>query len=363
MSASEPTASAYAPGRVELLGNHTDYNGGVVLAGAIDRGLTVRGERRDDGLISIRSSLMGQVAVPLSRLQPQTGAARWANYILGVASELMARGVSVPAFSADVRGDLPAGNGLSSSAAFEVATAFFVLKLCGARLAPLEIAKLCQRAEQTFAGVQSGLLDQITSIFGKADHAVFFDARTEEVRTIPFPANLALVVAQSGAPRELASGKYNERRQETHAAAKALGLPALRGISTAELMSRNALPPVLQRRALHVAGENERVWRALELLGRGDGAGFGRLMNESHESSRANFENSTSELDRLVEAARKLPGVLGSRLTGGGFGGATITLCERAHAEQIAAALRAQVAAPGGDGPPVFVCRLSDGAR
>jgi galactokinase len=301
--------------------------------------------------------------VALSELRPQTGEARWANYALGVASELITLGVSVPAFSAEVEGDLPVGNGLSSSAACEVATAFFLLKLCGARIAPMEIAKLCQRAEQVFAGVRSGLLDQVTSIFGRANHAVFFDVRTEEVRAIPFPENLALIVAQTGKPRELASGRYNERREETRAAADALGLTALRDISSAQLSLRDGRSDVLRRRAAHVVGENERVWRALELLENGDGAGFGKLMNQSHESSRLNFENSTEELDQLVEAAQKLPGVLGSRLTGGGFGGATITLCERDRAEQIAAALSVAYARQTSLHPPIFVCHLSDGAR
>jgi galactokinase len=359
----DPNASAYAPGRVELLGNHTDYNEGVVLGGAIDRGLTVSGRVGDDGIVSILSSSMGQVRVPIQPLRRQTGDARWANYALGVVSEFVAAGISVPGFSAEVGGDLPAGNGLSSSAAFEVATAFFLQKICSARFEPLEIAKMCQRAEERFAGVRSGLLDQVTSIFGRTDHAVFFDARTEEVRTVPFPPNLALVVAQTGAPRELAGGKYNERRDETRAASRTLGVPALRDVSSVQLRARGDLDPLLRRRAAHVVGENERVWRGLELLERGDGAGFGQFMNESHESSRVNFENSTFELDQLVEAAQKLPGVLGSRLTGGGFGGATITLCDRARANETGAALSAAYAQRTGMNATIFVCRLSDGAH
>ncbi|MDP9099010.1 MAG: galactokinase [Verrucomicrobiota bacterium] len=362
MTAPNQTVRASAPGRVELLGNHTDYNEGVVLAAAIDRGLAVSGHAREDGMISLRSSSMGQVAVPLRGLQPQIGAAHWANYVLGVVSEFVARGISVPGFSVEVDGDLPPGNGLSSSAALEVATAFFLQKLCPARFAAMEIAKMCQRAEEMFTGVRSGLLDQVTSIFGKANHAVFFDARSEEVRAVPFPADFALVVAQTGAPRALAAGKYNERRAETRAAAQALGVSALRAISSAEIAARPGLPELSRRRALHVVTENERVWLALELLDRGDGPGFGLLMNQSHESSRVNFENSTAELDQLVEAARQLPGVLGSRLTGGGFGGATISLCERSRANEIAASLTVASARQTGITAPAFVCQLSDGA-
>jgi galactokinase len=363
MTASDQKVSAYAPGRVELLGNHTDYNEGVVLGGAIDRGLSVSGQGRADDMVFLASNSMGQVEISLSQLQPQTGDARWANYALGVASEFIAHGISVPGFSAEVSGDLPAGNGLSSSAAFEVATAYFLQKLCATRMAPMDIAKMCQRAEQRFTGVESGLLDQIVSIFGKADHAVFFDARTEEVRAVPFPPDLAIIVAQTGSPRDLAAGKYNERRDETRAAARALGVQALRDISSAHLAARSDLPSLLQRRAAHIVGENERVWRAVEFLERGDGAAFGDLMNQSHESSRANFENSTAELDELVEAARQLPGVLGARLTGGGFGGATITLCDRASANEIACSLSAAYAKRTGGTAPVFVCRLSNGAR
>jgi galactokinase len=356
-------ARAYAPGRVELLGNHTDYNEGVVLAAAIDRGLTVSGNAREDGVISIMSTTMGLVEIARAELQPRTGEQRWANYVLGVANELSARGIPVSGFSAEVDGDLPSGNGLSSSAALAVATAFFLLKLYERELPRLDIAKICRMAEHRFAGVQSGLLDQVTSIFGKADYAVFFDARTEEVRTIPFPTNLSLLIAETGAQRELVTGKYNDRRDETRAAAQTLNVRALRDISLAQLTERSDLAPLLRRRATHVVAENDRVWRAAELLERGDGFGFGKLMNESHESSRTNFENSSPALDLLVDLARGFPDVLGSRLTGGGFGGATVTLCERAQTKNIAQKLGAAYAEKTGINPRIFVCQVSSGAR
>ena len=352
---------AYAPGRVELLGNHTDYNEGVVLAAAIDRGLRISGERRSDELIALGSSSLGHFEIASAELRPQKEP-RWVNYALGVARELIDAGIPIGGFSARVEGDLPPGCGLSSSAAFEVATAFFLLKLFDCKLPPLDIAKLCQRAEHRFVGVQSGLLDQVTSIFGRADQAVFFDARTEEIRTIAFPRGLALVITQSGSKRELAQGAYNQRREETRAAAAALGLRALRDISPNELAARD-LPPLLRRRAAHIVEENDRVWRAVDLLARSDGAAFGALMNESHNSSRKNFENSTPELDSLVETARTLPGVLGARLTGGGFGGATVTLCESAVAEHVANELAAASAERSGHDSRGFVCAIADGAR
>jgi galactokinase len=188
---------AYAPGRVELLGNHTDYNGGIVLGAAIDRGLTVTGRCREDELIRISSARMGSMQIRRAELCPQTEHP-WANYVLGVVSELDSLGLPIPNFSVRVNGDLPAECGLASSAALEVATALFLLKLSRAELPQLQIAKLCQRVEHQFVGVQSGLLDQVCSIFGREEHAVFFDAGNEEVRTIPFPRGFALNQVATG---------------------------------------------------------------------------------------------------------------------------------------------------------------------
>ena len=352
---------AHAPGRVELLGNHTDYNEGVVLGAAIDRGINVAGSRRDDGMIQIRSRDFGRVEIPLSELQPRSED-RWVNYALGVVRELIDLGVPVTGFHAEVTGDIPIGAGLSSSAAFELAIALFLLKLFPRKLTQLEIAKACQRAEHRYVGVQSGLLDQVIALFGQANHAIFFDCRSEEILAVPFPSDLALIVAESGKERALASGEYNLRREETLAAARTLGVPALRDVTSADLARRSDLPDLVRRRAAHVAGENERVWRAVKLLEAGNGIGFGRLMTESHESSRQNFENSTPELDLLVSIAQKLPGVLGARLTGAGFGGATVTLCERDLAQEIVMKLSKRYAVESGITPRVFVCGVADGA-
>src|SRR5438270_4301275 len=235
-------ASAYAPGRVELLGNHTDYNEGVVLGAAIDRGVRVTGERWAKDRITLSSAMMGDVEIGSTQLVAQSEQ-EWANYVLGVVHEMKIAGVSIDGFSARIESDVPAGAGLSSSAALEIATAFFLLKLARREMAPMEIAKVCQRAEHSFVGVQSGLLDQVCSIFGQEDRVVYFDARTEEVRTFPFPGDLALIVTESGSERELKSGFYNQRRAETRAAADALGIPALRDASFAIL---STLPPLLK---------------------------------------------------------------------------------------------------------------------
>jgi galactokinase len=355
-----PSASAYAPGRVELLGNHTDYNQGVVLAAAIDRGLTVRGSAREDDIIALKSN--GHFEIRLADLRPQTQQ-RWANYPLGVVQQFLTAGHDIRGFDAEISGDVPAGAGLSSSAALEVATAGFLMKLHGIRLEPLEVAKLCQRAENEFVGVKSGLLDQVTSVFGRANHLVYLDCQSEEIGTIPFPAGFALVIADSGVKHNLLQSKYNTRREECAAAATALGAGSLREVTPDGLVAaRETLDPVLYRRAAHVVGENDRVWRAVDALRAGSVATIGELMNASHESSRMNFENSTPELDLLTSIARSLPGVLGSRLTGGGFGGGTVTLVEAAQGDEVVAALRDTYKRENGHMPAAFVCRIADGA-
>ncbi|MFL6520184.1 MAG: galactokinase [Chthoniobacterales bacterium] len=349
--------SGYAPGRVELLGNHTDYNQGVVLAAAIDRGLTVTGVPRGDDVIQLSSPLIAaEITTSVSDLRSRTDNP-WANYALGVVAQFRGAGYPIGGFTAEVSGDVPAGAGLSSSAAFEVATAGFLMALHDLRIDPLEVAKLCRRAENEFVGVQSGLLDQVTSVFGRANHVVFLDCRSEEIRTIPFPTGLALVIAQSRGKHDLLQSLYNQRREECTAAGRALGVSSLRDVSPAQLeCAAPNLEPLLHRRAAHIVGENDRVLRAVEILKSGDDPrSFGHLMNASHESSRTNFENSTADLDRLVEIARSLPGVFGSRLTGGGFGGATVTLVESARADDVVERLRPHAAA-------VFVCQAADGA-
>ena len=348
--------SAYAPGRVELLGNHTDYHEGLVLGAAINLGLTIRGDLRSDGRIILSSPGRGVVEVSTPDFEPlQSPEQRWANYALGVAAGLHRRGVNIGGFSAEIVSDLPEGHGLSSSAAFAVATAFFLLKLFHGSLPLIDIAKISQEAEHEFVGVRSGLLDQVMSIFGKAGHTIFFDVRAEEIRAVPFPAAVALVIGESGVKRQLADGRYNSRREETFAAARALGVRTLRD-ATVEQLSTSDLDDVIRRRALHVVCENERVGRAVEFLERGRVQSVGALMYESHESSRTNFENSTPELDTLVDLARKIPGVFGSRLTGAGFGGATVTLCDADCADEAGRRLRERAAR-------VFITRPADGAR
>ena len=357
-------ASAYAPGRVELLGNHTDYNRGVVLGAAIDRGLTVAGiSRRDDFVVLTSISTGSRVRVTLRDLQSQDSEARWANYPLGVVQQFLKTGFEIRGFDAEISGDLEPGAGLASSAALEVATAGLLMKLHELRIDPMEVAKLCQRAENEFVGVRSGLLDQVVSVFGRADGVVYLDCQTEEVRTIPFPAGFALVIAESGVKHDLLASLYNERREECAAAAAALGLESLREVTPDHLTyAGTSLEPTLFRRAAHIVGENDRVWCAVAALEKADAAAVGHLMNASHESSRVNFENSTPELDRLVAIAKALPGVVGSRLTGGGFGGSTVTLVESGRAAEVAELIAGNYRELTGIDVSTFICRIADGA-
>ena len=359
-----PSLSARAPGRVELLGNHTDYNEGVVLSVAINYAVSVHGERRADGFAEVRSELSPDpVRQPVEDLQRQEGAAAWANYPLGVLASLQAEGFTLGGFHMNIASDLPAGAGLSSSAALEVSTARLLMKLFSLEIEPLPLAKICRRAENDFVGVKCGLLDQVSSIFGRRGSAVYLDCRSEQVDNIPLPDDTALLVFHCGVEHRLVGGEYNERREQCFAAAEALGVRALRDVSSAQLeAARGELDPLVYRRALHIVGEDERVFAGIECLRRKDGRAFGELMFTSHESSRVNFENSTSELDVLVELAREEKGVLGSRLTGGGFGGATISLVERERAEEIARHLEEKYTARTGNHGRAYPCESSDGA-
>ncbi|MDD5200827.1 MAG: galactokinase [Terrimicrobiaceae bacterium] len=352
--------SAFAPGRIELLGNHTDYNEGVVLSAAIDLGVTVAGERLADGRISLASA--GFEPAEIAPGQPLLRTGTWMDYPLGVVAMLRADGAGVGGFRAEFSSTLPVGSGLSSSAAMEVATAVFLRDLFGLQLPALEIAKLGRRAENDFVGVGCGLLDQVSSVFGRRQHAIFLDCRTETVERIPFPAGVDLLVVQSGVAHALTGGEYDERRAQCFEAARRLGVPALRDVTSAGLSSAPDLPDVVRRRAAHIVGENERVLEAVGFLRAGNIAAFGRLMAASHESSRVNFENSTPELDLLVEIALRQPGVHGARLTGGGFGGAIVAAVDSQVVDGVGNEIVLEYEKRTGIETRITHCRIGDGA-
>lgn len=352
------SVTTYAPGRAELLGNHTDYNEGYVLAIAVDRGTTLKGQTRGDRHVHIHSHQFGKTEiVELDQLASER-VTPWARYPFGVIDQFLRNDLPVEGFEAEISSNLPIGAGLSSSASLENATVLFLVKLFGVKLDPMQMARISQKAEHDFVGVRCGLLDQIASLMSKAGQATFIDCRTTEVGHVPLDARVSVILANSNVKHALVGGEYNERRSDCEAAAHALGVSFLRDTTTEVLRSRKSeLAERIYRRALHVTGENERVLEGSAALRKGNIARFGELMFASHESSIVNFENSCPELDRLVDTARKTPGVYGARLSGGGFGGATINLVEAGREEEVVRALTAAL-------PEVtcLVTTASDGA-
>jgi len=323
---------ASAPGRAEWLGNHTDYNDGLVLGIGLEVGATVTARPADGQQVVLRALDFDETrAFELDALSP-VEAGSWANYVIGVAAGFISRGAKTHGLELEIRSTVPMGAGLSSSAALECATARALQQAWGTNFDDMELARIGQAAEHKFAGVRCGLLDQVTSLFATRDHAVFFDCRSLEVERVPVPPEARFVIVQSGVKHALSDGAYNERRAECEEAAQVLGVGKLREatpavIDEAERSGRMQGVPLL--RARHVVGENARVATAVEALRSGSLAKVGQLMNESHESSRTLFENSCEELDFLAAEARSIPGCFGARLTGGGFGGAVLALVKR----------------------------------
>jgi galactokinase len=353
------SASSFAPGRVELLGNHTDYNGGVVLSAAIDLGISARGQARSDEKIRLTSEgLSGVVNADLETLAPDDS---WADYPLGVAKVLHDSGFPVAGFEANFSSTLPLGAGLSSSAAIEVSMAVLLTRLFNFQVPAIDLARLCRKAENEYVGVSCGLLDQVSSVFGKKDHAIFLDCRAETVETFPFPPGVGLLIVHSGVKHALSGGEYNERRNQCFEAAEILGVRALRD-ATSEQLAAAVMPSLIKRRAAHIIGENERVFQAVDHLKRHDALALGRLMRESHRSSMENFENSTLELDALVEISCAQKGVYGARLTGGGFGGAIVALVSLSAIDEIAKAVEAEYFERTGHNGKAYKCLIGDGA-
>lgn len=352
---------SFAPGRVEILGNHTDYNDGVVLSAALELGIRCEGREAPGGEIRLSSEgEPGEFVLPAGEsLLPN---ATWVDYPLGVAKLLRDAGHAVRGFACGFFSNLPTGAGLSSSAALEVATAVFLCRLFGISLSGMEVAKICKDAENQFVGVNCGLLDQVSSVFGKKEHLVFLDCRAGEVNRIPMVSGVELLIINSGVRHALTGGEYNERREQCFEAAQTLGVSHLRDVTSARVLASEALPEVVKRRALHITGENERVLLGVKALENRDVEAFGQLMFASHESSRVNFENSTRELDVLVSLAAETQGVLGSRLTGGGFGGATVSLVRSGFAEPAAKSITASYHKQTGHKPTAHICQIGDGA-
>lgn len=327
---------AAAPGRVNLLGEHTDYNGGFVLPTAIPLRVRVALARRSDPRVEAVSPGFGRGAYALGQ---EASGRTWLDYVQGVTRALRHAGRSAGGFDLLIRSELPPGAGLSSSAALEVALLRGLRDLFGLRLADTELARLAQWGENNVVGAPVGILDPMACHLADERSALFLDTRSLVFDVLPLPADAELMIVDSGVRHAHAGGGYRERRAECERAARALGVAELRDVGLPDLPRVAALEPPLDRRARHVVTENARVLEALPALRAGDLKTLGRLFYASHESQRADFEVSVPEVDVLIERARARPEVFGARLTGGGFGGAVVGLVERGRAADVGRSL------------------------
>jgi galactokinase len=359
-----------SPGRIEILGNHTDYNAGTVLSVAVDRAMFIAAARipgDECQLFDLKSKSARSFS--LRGLWPPAER-DWSNYIKGLVYEMQQMGIEVPAFQAVLHGEVPLSAGMSSSAALEMAMMAVLRQLSGRqeRLDWLTCARLGQACENKYVGANTGLLDQFSSLRGRAGQLVYSDFRDFSVKNIPMPVGTAFVVANSLVKHNL-TNEYNERRQDCEAAVAALsqalpGVKALRDVTPAMLEEhKSLLDERVYRRALHVVGEIDRVERGVAALEQGDLRGFGALLTESHYSSRDNFENSCPELDALVECGSSLPGFLGARLSGGGFGGITVHLVEEVLAAAYQEKFQAAYAEKTGRRTETMICHADNGTE
>ena len=362
----EPEFIARAPGRIEVIGNHTDYNGGTVLGAAIDRSVWVALARRQDARRRFASDARsGPVEVGADTIERATGVHSWTNYPLGVLFAMQATGLPVPAgFDYVAVSTVPAGAGLSSSAAIELASALVFLEAAGTSLPLEDLVKMGRRAENEFVGVPCGILDQGVSGFGRRDQLVFIDCRVPTFGNVPLPAGSNFWVFNTHSKHALVDGLYAERHRECMEAARIIGVPLLADVTPAMLAAAETrLPRAAFKRARHVIDEIARVGLAVEALRGGDLAAVGKLLLASHRSSHSWFENSTPELDFLVGALEAEKGVYGARLTGGGFGGAAMALTSGDFGEQGARRVADAYLSRFGTRPDVLHARTDDGAR
>jgi galactokinase len=360
-----------APGRVNLIGEHTDYNDGFVLPMAIDRAVWLAAARRDAGAARIDDRMVRLLPVSLDRevhafslddLQPE-GQARWSNYVRGVLALLERDRHWLGGMDLVYAGNVPIGAGLSSSAAVEVVVAVAARALFDLDLSDLELARYSQQAEHEFAGTQCGLMDQIISVAGQEDHALLIDCRHLTWRPVPLPGEASVVVCDTGKRRGLVDSAYNERRSQCEAGAERLGVAALRDLDVDAFEARaGELPPLLRARCRHVVHENDRTLRAAGALGRGDVVAFGRLMNESHASLRDLYEVSCDELDLMAALAQSQPDCWGARMTGAGFGGCVVALVDRRATDTFCRNVATLYERQALRQPSLYLCRPSAGA-
>jgi galactokinase len=357
---------ARAPGRVNLIGDHTDYNEGFVLPMAIDRAVWIALRPRDDARVVAHSLDFAEDAT-FDVQDVQHGGSGWAEYLRGVAWALGpladVDSQALCGWEGVLAGDVPLGAGLSSSAALELATARAFAGACALPWEPKRMALLAQRAENQWVGVNSGIMDQLISAAGVAGHALLIDCRSLDTRAVPLPTGVSVVVLDTSTRRQLVGSEYNERRARCEAAAKQFGVRALRDVDEQMFAARaDTLDDVTRRRARHVVTEDARVLAAAEALAAGEVRRVGELMDESHRSLRDDFEVSRPELDAMVDIARGQEGCFGARMTGAGFGGCAVALVAQDAAERFASDVAKRYEAEVGLTPAVYVCAAAAGA-
>ena len=358
-----------APGRVNLIGEHTDYNDGFVLPAAIEFYCWVAAAPRSDKKLVIYSENFNETIETNLDSISSAGKNHWANYPLGVAWALQNPGKRLKGANLFICGDVPLGAGLSSSAAIEVAAGFALLNQSGCTVHRTELAKLCQKAENEFVGARCGIMDQFIACYGKTSFALLLDCRSLDFQLARLPVGIQFVICNTMVKHELASGEYNRRRAECEEGVRALrmALPeirALRDVSASQLEEHRALlNPTVYSRCRHVVTENDRTQEAIRALHAGNLSVFGRLMRESHRSLGDDYEVSCKELDLMVEIAAVQPGVIGARMTGGGFGGCTINLVESAAVDAFKQNVAAKYHAQAGLKPEIYVSPAAAGVQ
>ena len=362
----DPEIIARAPGRIEFIGNHTDYNGGTVLGAAIDRGMWIGLARRTDGIRRFGSDLRPEVVeLPVSSLEKSVGARSWVNYPVGVLYAMKASGLEIPAgFDYAAVSDLPSGAGLSSSAAIELSSCLAFTAAAGGTVEIGSLVAVAKRAENEFVGVPCGILDQGVSAHGHRDQLVFIDCKGPRFGTVPLPAGANFWIFNTHTKHALIDGLYAERHAECMEAAREIGVGLLVEATPAMLAAAEMrLSRTAYKRARHVIEEIARVGQAVTALGSGDLAGVGKLLLASHRSSRTLFENSCPELDFLVDSLESEKGVYGARLTGGGFGGAAMALTNDAFGDEAVRRVSDAYFARFGSRPEVLHTKTGEGAE
>lgn len=357
-----------APGRVNLIGEHTDYNQGFVMPSAIGLRTQVAISPHPERKLRIQSLDFPDSFEFDSGNLPQQATGEWCDYVLGIAIAIQRIGRPLPGANLLVRSEIPIGAGLSSSAAIEVASALALLSLSGSSMPLQEIARLCQQTENDFIGARVGIMDQFVSCLGKAGSALLLDCRSLEFEHIPIPDRVRMVICNTMVKHQHAGGEYNRRREECEEGVRLLAkwypeIRALRDLSIDQLTRHSQeIPETIYKRCRHVVEENERVHNGARCLRAGDLKGFGQLMRESHRSLRDLYEVSCPELDIMCELAEGLPGYYGGRMTGGGFGGSTLNLVEAKDAQAFSDEISRRYQQAAGIKPAVYICSAADGA-